>query len=129
MKYYLAGPMSGIPQCNFPAFYETASMLRARGYDIISPAELDDAETAAIALASEDGYPKTTHTWGEFLARDIKIVADQVQGIILMPGWNKSRGARLEAYVALLCKHQLKLYMPGSGRIVDIAEWQVRAWL
>lgn len=109
--FYLAGPMSGLKQFNFPAFDRAASVLRKRGYKIVSPAELDDKKTRKQALASKDGHPgKQKHTWGDFLARDVKLVADKVQGIVLMPGWTRSRGARLEAFVALLCKHEFRSY-------------------
>jgi len=108
-KYYLAGPMSGKPQFNFQTFFEVAAKLRSQHYGIISPAELDDEETRAAALASPDGAPSkrgkvmcNKQTWGDFLARDVKIIADQVQGIIFLPDWEKSRGARLEAMVGLL---------------------------
>ena len=43
-KYYLAGPMTNIPQFNYPRFFELAKVLRAEGYTIISPAELDSPE-------------------------------------------------------------------------------------
>lgn len=116
MKYYLAGPMTGIPQFNFPAFFDAAEKLRARGHEIISPAEIDDPTTKAAALASPDGKMGSGspggQTWGDFLSRDVKIVADQVQGVIVLPGWSKSRGARLEVFVASLCKHQLWAYDP-----------------
>ena len=98
MKYYLAGPMSGLPQSNFPAFYDAAETLRAEGYTIISPAELDIAEEVANALAGR----KSKSTWGDFLSRDVKIVVDGCDGIIFLPGWAQSRGARLEAFTALL---------------------------
>lgn len=112
MRWYLAGPMSGIPQFNFPMFQAAAKELREHGYDIVSPAELDDPETYANAMASPDGdAAKQGRSWGDFLARDVKIVADQVQGVIVLPGWQTSRGARLEVFVAQLCKHQLCVYI------------------
>ena len=54
-KYYLGGKMSGIPQFNFPLFDRAAANLRNHGFDIVSPAELDDPETRKAALASVDG--------------------------------------------------------------------------
>jgi len=102
-RYYLAGPMSGLPQFNFPAFYAATAALRGRGYDILSPAELDDQEDAGVAMASKDGSPESAkRTWGDFLARDVKIISDQAQGIIFLPNWWTSRGAKLEAFVSLL---------------------------
>lgn len=114
-RWYLAGPMSGLPCSNFPTFMKAAAQLRARGLEIVSPAELDDPETVRRSLANEP----TGQTWGDFLSRDVKIIADQCTGIILLPGWNKSRGARLEAVVALLCGHKFMRYYPDSDRLVE----------
>lgn len=128
MKFYLAGPMSGLPQFNFPAFDAAAKLLRERGYEIVSPAELDDEETRAEALESPDGKPTQRdkvngHTWGDFLARDVKIVADQVRGIVFLPNWEKSRGARLEAFVAVLCGHVFAKYDPFYGMVPVPTTW------
>lgn len=128
MKFYLAGPMSGIPQFNFPAFDTAATRLRDLGHEIVSPAELDDDETRAEALDSLDGRPTQRdkvngQTWGDFLARDVKIVADQVQGVVFLPGWEKSRGARLEAFVGVLCGHKFAEYDPWCGMVFRETEW------
>jgi hypothetical protein len=96
--------MTYIPQYNFPLFDSYAASLRAVGHDVISPAELDDPADRASALASPDGAPQTAHhfgkTWGDFLARDVKLLADGgIEGIVVLPGWERSRGARLETFV------------------------------
>lgn len=108
MRIYIAGPMTGIPQFNIPAFDAAAADLRSRGYDVVSPAELDDPETRAAALASETGEDGTgshkNETWGDFLARDVKLIADQgIEGIVCLRGWKESKGARLETFVGRLC--------------------------
>jgi hypothetical protein len=118
--------MSGIPQFNFPAFFSAAEQLRAAGFDIVSPAELDETEDAGAAMSSPDGNISnhaSGKTWADFLARDVKLIADQVQGVILLPGWERSRGARLETYISLLCGHEVLLY-DGDGRTlpVDLAQ-------
>lgn len=113
MRLYLAGPMSNYPQSNFPAFYEAATDLRGRGLDIISPAELDDAETVARALKNEPA----TQTWADFLARDVKIVSE-VDGIVFLPDWYKSRGAKLEAFVGLL--HPNFEFYAYKGRALEL---------
>lgn len=120
MKFYLAGPMSGIPQFNYPLFDKSAARLRERGLEIVSPAELDDAATRAHAMASLDGKGTGPNTWGDFLARDVKIVADQVQGVILLPRWYTSRGAKLEAYVGILCHHEFHAYYPDRDKLVEL---------
>lgn len=112
--------MTNIPQFNFPLFFAVADALRDEGWTIISPAETDPSEVRAAALASPDGKidPNTgkvgTETWGDCLARDVKQLADGIQnedgegpplkidGIALLPNWETSRGARLEAFTGLL---------------------------
>ena len=121
--WYLAGPMTGYPQFNFPAFMDATSALRVNGFSIISPAELDSDEDTRAALSSLDGAVGSgtlhadgiTKTWGDFLARDVKLIADDVTGVILLDGWEKSRGARLEAFVGLLCGHDFARYVPGGN--------------
>jgi len=92
-KYYLAGPMSGYKQFNIPAFDEATWTLRAQGYTIVSPAERDTYETRKAALKSVDGAHEDlsiAETYGDMLARDMRILADEVDGLILLPGWEKS---------------------------------------
>lgn len=121
--YYMAGPMSGIPQFNFPAFHAAADSLRSKGHNIISPAELDSKAIQTIAMKSEDGTLTdgkiAGETWGDLLSRDVKIIADSVQGVVLLPGWEKSKGAKLEAFVGLLCKHKFALYNNGGLHPID----------
>ncbi len=107
-RYYLSGPMRGIPQYNFPQFHRVAALLRAHGYDIVSPAELDSEAVRKVATNSALGTECDRdgqiggETPGEILARDVRIVHDLCTGLIFLPGWERSRGARLEAFVALL---------------------------
>lgn len=128
MRIYLAGPMSGFPQMNFPAFYAAAKKLREIGYDVVSPAELDDTYDAGIALSSLDGTPNhPTKTWGDFLARDVKLIADGgIQGIIFLPGWEASRGARLEASLGLL-QPNFAFFQYSNGHIRVLNRREV-AW-
>ena len=102
MKLYLAGPMTGIPRFNIPAFDNFSAMLREEGHEVISPSELDDPEDRAAAYASPDGgivhYSKGK-TWGDFLARDIKLIMDTpLDAIAVLYGWEKSKGARFETF-------------------------------
>lgn len=130
MTIYVAGPMTGIPQFNFPAFDTASGDLRQMGYKVVSPAEMDNEETRAMAMASPDGAPgsgsSSGETWGDFLARDVKLVADQVDAIAVLPGWDKSRGARLETFVAFLCGKPVVHY--GSLRSVS-RKSLAKAWL
>lgn len=115
LTYYIAGPMSGIPQFNFPLFHSAAKQLRAQGFKIVSPAEQDSAAVQAEAMKSKTGSFAADgkvggETWGDMLSRDVKLVADRVDGIIVLPNWVTSRGARLEVFVGLLCAKQFGWY-------------------
>lgn len=123
--YYLGGPMTGIPQFNFPEFQRVAARLRAGGMNIVSPAELDDPETEAAALASLDGAPGSGAANGEayedFLGRDLIIVSlPTCVGMICMPGWHNSRGARGESWVISYLKKRLMEYREYEGGEVDL---------
>ncbi len=115
MKLYLAGPMTGKPQFNYPLFDRVAAALRAEGYEIFSPAEMDNPEVRAEAMANMTGIMPETNkisgeTWGDFLARDVKLIADELDGIILLPEWDTSQGARLEAFVSINCGYPAYVY-------------------
>lgn len=107
-KYYLAGPMTGLPQFNFPMFERVSKALRAQGYDVVSPHEHDTVEVQVAALKSKDGKLDAAgkvggRTWGQILADDVILLADGgITGIIFLPGWEASSGAKLEATVGLM---------------------------
>jgi Domain of unknown function (DUF4406) len=127
MRLYLAGPMSGIEQFNFPAFYEAAATLREAGHDIVSPAEMDATDGIdEEAMSSTDGDAnKLSMTWAQLLARDVLLIGDEtdnkVDGIVFLPGWIASRGARLEAFTALLSrKYHFYDYARETGSMMQI---------
>jgi Domain of unknown function (DUF4406) len=126
-KFYLAGKMSGIPQFNFPLFLRVAKALRNQGYDIVSPAEIDDYEDKLVAMNSKDGrFRPGDKTWGDFLARDVKLLADGgITGIIFLPGWEASAGAKLEATVGLLKRFNFMRWDDSRGAAVPLARMSV----
>ena len=110
-KVYIAGPMSGLPAFNYPAFFAFAKELRlivlepGVHLEVVNPAEFPEPHLDAI-LASPDGdsatlVPLTGMTWGDYVTRALKVVADEpgLDAIITLPGWEASRGARIETFV------------------------------
>ncbi len=133
-KVYIAGPMSGLPSFNYPAFNALAMYLRkqvlepgVKAFDVVSPAEFPDPHLDAI-LASPDGDPSTLvgltgMTWGDYVARAVRTIADGgFNAIVVLPGWEKSRGARLETYIGHLAG--LKIVRPEYSQ----TGWQVSLW-
>lgn len=113
---YLAGPMTGVPQFNIPLFEQAARELRRQGYRVTCPPELDSEDVYRAAMKSKDGsllHGKLGgETWGQMLGRDIAIVADKVDTVVFLPGWQHSKGALLEAYVGLVTKKNFYVYDP-----------------
>lgn len=97
-SYYLAGPMRGYAMSNFPAFLMAARILTARGFKIMSPAEKDIEAgfDPSRSLESQNFDLGAAFRW------DFKAVID-CDGTILLPGWEKSSGAKAERLVAELC--------------------------
>ena len=84
MKLYIAGPMSQLPEFNYPAFMDAERQLVAAGYEVENPARPGQV----------DGW-----TWQDYMKRGIRQMLD-CEGVALLPGWEDSPGARIEAQLA-----------------------------
>lgn len=94
---YVAGPMAGLPEHNFPAFRRAALRLRNAGYPVISPHEvpLPCGCTGALQQCSI-----AEHDWSEFLRADLIVMLSDAGRVAVLPGWEHSRGATLEVHIA-----------------------------
>jgi hypothetical protein len=123
--FYLGGPMTNIPHFNFPRFQEVADRLRAQGYNIVSPAELGDPVTLAIAAASATGDHSNDKgdkvgdkSYNDFLSRDLIICSlTTCVGGIFLDGWQHSRGARGETWVLQFLQKELYEYSNVGGQV------------
>lgn len=102
-RIYVAGPMSGHPQFNVPAFLYAQEDLIAKDFDAILPVDLDIPSERRQLLASPDGLDAAPRSWAELLAEDLKLIGDTgVEGIVVLSGWQYSKGAKLETYFGRL---------------------------
>lgn len=85
-RIYLAGPMTGLPDSNYPAFNAEAARLRALGWHVENPAENAKPEP---------------ETWENYLRLGIAQLVT-CDAIAVLPGWSRSRGAGIEVDLALL---------------------------
>jgi len=81
---YIAGPMTGLPEFNFPAFHKAEDRLCAVGFEVLNPARNDEPS------------PPTWENWMRLALAQV-VRAD---GVALLRGWEKSKGAQLEVRVA-----------------------------
>ena len=92
-RVYIAGPMRGLPMLNFPAFFSMEAEWRARGWDVVNPAQMDKDlghDPCVDKHMEEHGLD-----FAECMARDLPAVAS-CDAIALMPGWERSVGANME---------------------------------
>ncbi|MEN5162618.1 DUF4406 domain-containing protein [Achromobacter kerstersii] len=85
MRIYLAGPMTGHPELNFPLFHAEAKRLRDSGHEVINPAEINVDPTKG---------------WQDCMRADIAELV-KCEAIAMLPGWQQSRGATLEHHIAM----------------------------
>jgi hypothetical protein len=83
-RIYLSGPMSGLPEHNFPAFNAESARIRALGYEVINPVDIN---------------PDAGTSWHECLRKDLSALLE-CDTLALLDGWERSNGAHLELHMA-----------------------------
>lgn len=111
MKIYLAGPMQGYPEFNFPTFHKAAAYLRLQGHFVFSPAERDiERHGMDISKGAMKGeLAEIAHTGfslGQALADDTNFICLEADAIALLPGWEQSGGALAEWSLAKTLKRK-----------------------
>lgn len=90
MLYYISGKITDVSREkeleNKQMFYQAENDLVARGFEVFNPAKLDELG----------------RSWEWYLARDLKWIYENKPALYMLPGWQESRGARLERQLALL---------------------------
>lgn len=82
---YIAGPMSGLPEYNRPAFNTEALHQQQKGHVVLNPATLPDGLT-------QQQYMQ--------ICCPMVMMADEV---IMLPAWINSQGATAEFNLAMKC--------------------------
>ncbi len=98
-KVYIAGPMSGYENHNFPAFHNKAAELHEMGFEVVNPADIN----SGMMLS-----------WSDCMRADIQELVT-CDGIVLLDGWEKSKGATLEHHIAE--RLEMKIYFPGDNYV------------
>lgn len=102
MRIYIAGPMTGLPEYNFPAFHAAAIAWRAAGWDVENPAEAFDGVT--------------DRPYQDYVIHDIALLR-QCDAIALLPGWDgaNARGSVWEREVG---QRLLGLAVYGADSVI-----------
>ena len=89
MKIYIAGPMTGIADFNYPAFNVAEQILLLQGHKVFNPVHSEKENTGEYQQQD----------WNWYLRNAIKLLVD-ADAICLLPMWHKSQGANLEVHIA-----------------------------
>jgi len=107
MKLYLAGPMRGVPEFNFPAFFRAAAQLEREGHTVFNPAAKDNEKFGTdISKDNPEGREDIAaahHGFSlrEALGADLDWICTHADGVALLPGWRNSKGATAEHATAV----------------------------
>lgn len=96
MRWYISGPMTGLPDLNRSAFAQAAALIRAAGHTALNPAEL-----CPLGI-----------TWKGAMQIDLAALKT-ADGVLLLPNWEQSRGARIEVWWAR--RHDLEIWAFDAG--------------
>jgi len=98
---YIAGPMSGYPNLNHPLFNETAEAFEDGGWEVFNPAEAD----THVYGSTEDTIKAMDEDKETFLrsalSADLQWICENADAVAMLPGWEKSYGARAEHATAV----------------------------
>ena len=117
MRIYLAGPMTGLPDHNIPAFDAAAKRLREQGHFVINPADLsaqfgtpEDIAYLFKILYGIEGKGDGVWEYHNQQAKLAQSIMDadlaavrSCDAIYLLRGWEMSRGAKKELAEAIKC--------------------------
>jgi hypothetical protein len=100
---YIAGPMRGQPEFNFPAFDAAEARLTADGWRVFNPAERDRREgfDERGLTGHEPLHELENFDHRQAVADDLQWLALDGDAIYMLNGWQTSKGAVAERAVAM----------------------------
>ena len=101
---YIAGPMAGFTELNFPAFYKAEEKLMKNGWRVVNPARFD----YVFNVYGESIKGKLL----DAVCESERAAIPHLDAIYLLKGWEKSKGAKRELFVAL--QHDLMVVVEES---------------
>ena len=98
---YISGPMTGIePREYRRRFREAETILRRHGYGCINPCRVWPCRFPWLYRLMNALLGKRL-TYAVILAYDLILLMTRADGIVMLPGWQASRGAQIENYVSM----------------------------
>lgn len=122
MKYYISGPMTGLPDFNFPAFQAASDFLTAQGFEVASPHTLSQQGSHAVNCNASGGMEGADCSCGvgavkpwKFYMTKALILQLDCEAWVGLPGWTRSKGAKREFDIAVDLEHKLFILRRTEG--------------
>lgn len=107
-RIYIAGPMTGLPDYNYPKFLRVEEDLKRMGYKhILNPARIANGETGKC--------------YSYYIRESLNLIKN-ADVVVFLNGWENSKGANLEHHCATLMN--LKLF-DESYNLINLNEKEV----
>jgi hypothetical protein len=124
MNIYIAGPMRGRPEFNFPAFDRAADRLEAKGWSVFNPAERDRAHGfSEVGLTGHEPLHELDNfDHRQAMAEDTFFICTEADAIYMLNGWQSSRGAVAERALAMALGLEVLYESEEDTRILGARE-------
>lgn len=119
MRVYCAAPMRGYPRANHLAIDAAVRRLRDQGHETHSPADRDRDRGFDPARAPGPEYLRNA------LAVDCGLVLSDTDIVVVLPGWERSKGAQAEVHLAMAIGtpvQELEGFLAGNG--TGVITWE-----
>ena len=100
-KIFISGPMTGLPDFNFPRFNLVAKQLEDAGIDCVNPVDVCKKYKKETVLSNPAKFQE--------MINEQQRLERECDAILLLDGWSKSKGVRLELKTAL--ELGMKIYL------------------
>lgn len=102
---YLSGPMTGIPHYNYPYFQHVWLAITDTGATCLSPHHVDGGDQVGENTAPQP--------YGYYFRKALRMML-VCEKIVMLPGWEDSKGATMELAAARLCGMKVGRWHDGK---------------
>lgn len=110
---YLAGPMTGYPDYNRGGFEAAERYAVERGWRPVSPQNTDPSHAGTCPDGERHTTAAGSHPYPCWIKSSLRMMLG-CDAVLMLPGWEKSRGASLERVVAEGCA--MRVYEMAATR-------------
>ena len=116
LKVYIAGPMSSVfPDWNQTGFAEAEQWLTQQGMEPVNPHSLHPPPPPMSEVDFESDLWK--QAWCQYVRTDIATMMT-CDAVLVLPGWERSEGARIEVWLAQRLRMDIKAFQKQYPQII-----------